>query len=149
MLAQFGNGDESLLRKVVYGLVGNRAGVEFMEFHKINETFDDVLEMMTNPDKPIKVPDASDRKYALCAAMTYLLWRGKDDEEEARRIDGFYRICMALSSDFASMAMMDAMAGNKRGAGSVFAEKLFRHPRYKEWAEKHGKALRKRCTIKV
>ena len=94
--------------------------------------------------------------------MTYLLWRGKNEEEEARRVDGFYRICMALSSDFASMAMMDAMAGNKRGAGSVFAEKLFRHPRYKEWAErhfrhprykewaeKHGKALRKRCAIKV
>jgi hypothetical protein len=34
--------------KVVYGLVGNCAGVEFMEFLKINETFDDVLEMMTN-----------------------------------------------------------------------------------------------------
>jgi hypothetical protein len=88
MLAQFGNGDESLLRKVVYGLVGNRAGVEFMEFHKINETFDDVLEMMTNPEKAIRIPDASDRKYALCAAMTYLLWRGKDEEEEARRVDG-------------------------------------------------------------
>ena len=149
MLMQFGDGNESLLRKVVYGLVGNRAGVEFMEFHKINETFDDVLEMMTNPDKPIKVPDASDRKYALCAAMTYLLWRGKDEEEESRRIDGFYRICMELSSDFASMAMIDAMAGNKHEGSAVFAEKLFRHRRYKEWADKHGKALRKRCAIKV
>ena len=149
MLAQFGNGDESLLRKVVYGLVGNRAGVEFMEFHKINETFDDVLEMMTNPEKAIRIPEASDRKYALCAAMTYLLWRGKNEEEEARRVDGFYRICMELSSDFASMAMMDAMAGNKRGAGSVFAEKLFRHPRYKEWAERHGKSLRKRYAIQA
>lgn len=149
MLVQFGSGNESLLRKVVYGLVGNRVGVEFMEFHKINETFDDVLEMMTNPAKPIKIPDASDRKYALCAAMTYLLWRGKDAEEESIRIDGFYRICMELSSDFASMAMMDAMAGNKRESSPVFAEKLFRHPNYKEWADKHGKALRKRVAIKV
>lgn len=149
MLVQFGSGNETLLRKVVYGLVGNRAGVEFMEFHKINETFDDVLEMMTNPAKPIKIPDASDRKYALCAAMTYLLWRGKDAEEESIRIDGFYRICMELSSDFASMAMMDAMAGNKRESSPVFAEKLFRHPNYKEWADKHGKALRKRVAIKV
>ncbi len=40
MLVQFGSGNESLFRKVVYGLIGNRAGVEFMEFHKINETFD-------------------------------------------------------------------------------------------------------------
>jgi hypothetical protein len=149
MLVQFGNGNESLLRKVVYGLVGNRAGVEFMEFYKLNETFDDVLEMMRNPAKPIKIPDAADRKYALCAAMTYLLWRGKDVEDEACRIDGFYRICMELSSDFASMAMMDAMAGNNRESSSIFAEKLFRHPRYKEWADKHGKALRKRVAIKV
>ena len=149
MLDVFGLEDMSLLRKVVYGLVGNRAGVEFMEFHKINETFDDVLEMMRDPTKPIKVPDAADRKYALCAAMTYLVWRGKDEVEEARRIDGFYRICMELTSDFASMAMMDAMAGNMRDESSVFAEKLFRHPRFKEWSEKHGKALRKRYAIKV
>ena len=149
MIDVFGLEDMSLLRKVVYGLVGNRAGVEFMEFHKINETFDDVLEMMRDSKKPVKVPDAADRKYALCAAMTYLVWRGTDEVEEARRIDGFYRICMELTSDFASMAMMDAMAGNKRDESSVFAEKLFRHPRFKEWSEKHGKALRKRYAIKV
>ena len=149
MIDVFGLEDMSLLRKVVYGLVGNRAGVEFMEFHKINETFDDVLEMMRDPERPVKVPDAADRKYAFCAAMTYLVWRGKDEEEESRRIDGFYRICMELSSDFASMAMMDAMAGNKRDKAAVFAEKLFHHPRFKEWSEKHGKALRKRYAIKV
>ena len=149
MLERFKGEDEGLLRKVVYGLVGNRAGVEFMEFHKINETFDDVLELMTNPDRKINIPAAVDRKYALCSARTYLLWRGKDESEEAVRIDGFYRICMELSSDFASMAMMDAMAGNRRDSSSVFAEKLFRHPSYKAWAEKHGKALRRRYAIKV
>ena len=149
MLERFKGEDEGLLRKVVYGLVGNRAGVEFMEFHKINETFDDVLELMTNPDKKINIPAAVDRKYALCSAMTYLLWRGKDESEEAVRIDGFYRICMELPSDFASMAMMDAMAGNRRDSSSVFSEKLFRHPSYKAWADKHGKALRRRYAIKV
>lgn len=137
-----------LLGKAVHGLVGNRAGVEFLAFHKLNETFDDVLEMMTDPDRPVKVPEAADRRYALCAAAAYLVWRGKDEAEEARRIDGFYRVCMALTSDFASLAMMDAMAGRRRGEESAAAEKLFRHPRYAEWAAKHGKALRKRCGIK-
>ena len=149
MLGMFGDDEEPLLRKVIYGLVGNRAGVEFMEFHRSSVTFDDVLAMMTDPGKPVRIPDAADRRYALCAAMTYLLWRGCDAADEARRIDGFYRICMALSSDFASMAMMDAMAGNRRESDSRFADKLFRHPRYPEWAEKHGKALRKRHAIKV
>jgi hypothetical protein len=81
--------------------------------------------------------------------MPYLLWRGRDAADEARRIDGFFRICMAMTSDFASMAMMDAMAGNRRDEHAYFAERLFRHPRYAEWAEKHGKALRKRLSIAV
>ena len=149
MLGMFGDDEELLLRKVIYGLVGNRAGVEFMEFHRSSVTFDDVLAMMTDPGKPVRIPEAADRKYALCAAMTYLLWRGRDAADEERRIDGFYRICMAMSSDFASMAMMDAMAGNKRDTDSRFAEKLFHHPRFKEWSDKHGKALRKRYAIKV
>ena len=94
--------------------------------------------------------DDFDRYPTLWTAMERMLCpRGKDAEEEALRIDGFYRICMELSSDFASMAMMDAMAGNKRESSSFFAEKLFRHLKYKEWAEKHGKALRKRVAIKV
>ena len=149
MLERFKGKDEGLLRKVVYGLVGNRAGVEFMAFHEINESFDDVLEMMTNPKRPIRIPDAIDRKYALCAAVTYLVWRGRDAADEAARIDGLYRICMELTSDFSSMVMMDAMAGNNRESSTVYAERLFNHPRYAEWAEKHGKALRKRCSIKV
>ena len=37
--------DEYLLRHTVYGLVGNRAGVEFMAFHKTTQTLD-VKEMM-------------------------------------------------------------------------------------------------------
>ena len=45
MVERFKDHEDGLLRKVVYGLVGNRAGVEFVEFHKINETFDDVLEI--------------------------------------------------------------------------------------------------------
>lgn len=149
MVERFKDHEDGLLRKVVYGLVGNRAGVEFMEFHKINETFDDVLEMMTDPKAVIKIPEAVDRKYALCSSMTYLLWRGKNAADQQARIAGFYRICMALSSDFASMAMMDAMAGNGRESSSACAEALFKHEMYKPWAKKHGAALRKRYTIAI
>ena len=76
-----------------------------------------------------------------------MLWRGRDEADEARRIDGFYRLCMALPSDFASLAMIDAMSGNRRGGEAAAAGKLFRHPRYKEWAEKHGKELKKRISF--
>ena len=148
MLDRFKGEDKDLLRKVVYGLVGNRAGLEFMAFHELNERTDNVLEMMTNPNAEIRIPDKADRKYALCAAMTYLVWRGKNAKDEAARIDGFFRICIELSSDFASMAMMDAMAGNGRDKAECYAERLFAHPRYREWSEKHGKALRSKISIK-
>ena len=149
MLDRFKGEDEGLLRKVVYGLVGNRAGVEFMAFHELDERTENVLEMMTNPSVEIRIPERADRKYALCAAMTYLLWRGKNAKDEERRIDGFFRICLELSSDFASMAMMDALAGNGKEKTDDYASKLFDHPRYQEWSEHHGKALHSRIKIKA
>lgn len=147
MLSMFRSEEDSLLRKVVYGLVGDRAGVEFMSFHKINLEFDDTLEMMTNPEANIAIPDRADKKYALCSSMSYLLWRGQDDADEQRRIDGFFRICMRLTSDFASMAMMDAMTGTGDRPEAECVEKLFAHRMYKQWAERHGKAMRRHVKI--
>jgi len=147
MLGMFSSEDEPLLRKVVYGLVGDRAGIEFMAFHRYNEDIANVLGMLTDPQAEIAIPERSDRKYAFCAALSYLLWRGRDEQDERNRIDGFFRICMELTSDFASMAMMDALAGKGRETQTACVEKLFAHPRYKAWAEKHGKALRKHVRV--
>ena len=147
MLDLFGSKDEELLRKVVYGLVGSRAGVEFMAFRKANMESADTLEMMTDPDRPVVVPERADRKYALCSSMAYLLWRGRDAADERRRLDGFFRICMELTGDFASMAMMDAMAGTGDVPEEECVEKLFAHKMYKRWAEKHGTAMRRHLKI--
>ncbi len=137
---------EELIRKMVYGLVGNRAGVEFMESLKISQTLDDVRKMMTDSGEPVRIPERADARYALVSAMGYFLWRGKNAEEEAKLIDGFYRIAMKLSSDFASMSMMDAISG-QNGTDQDKMDKMFMNPHYKEWAEKHGKELKKRITI--
>jgi len=147
MLNMFGTEDEGLMRKVVYGLVGDRAGVEFMSFHKLNIEFDDTLVMMTNPAYPVGIPERADRIYALCSSMVYLLWRGQDKADEQNRIDGFFRICMKLTSDFASMAMMDAMAGTQGKTEDECVERLFAHKMYKEWAERHGKAMRRHVKV--
>jgi hypothetical protein len=138
---------EELVRHMVYGLVGNKAGVEFMEFKKLSETFADVLEMMKNPDAEVKVPQRADMKYALCSAAAYHVWRGKDEKDAQLRLDGFYRICMALSSDFASMLMMDAMAGTDVISKDEACDRLFMHKDYKAWSDKHGKALRKHISL--
>ena len=143
MVKQFGDNNVSLLRKVVYGLVGNRAGVEFMEFFKLNATFDDVLEMMTDPAVKVKIPAEADRRYALCSAMTYLLWRGSGTEDEARRLDGFFRISMQLPADFATMAMIDVMS-SAGGRDMAKIAKVRSHPSYKDWVAKFGAAMTSR-----
>ena len=139
-----------LLEKIVYGLVGNSAGIDFMTYYKLNEEFDDILDYMTNPAKTIKIPVENDRKWAMCTSMVYLLWKGKDEEDETKRIDGFYRICMELgakNSDFATYAMTTAMLGPTEKDGQMRAMKLFNNKNYKEWAKTFGKAMKKRVTI--
>ena len=139
--------DEELLRKLVYGLVGNRAGMEFIEFHKLNASFDDVRSMMLNPSVPVTIPQKVDRKYALCAAMAYYLWRGKDKAEAEALLNGFFRICTKLSSDFACMVMIDVMTGCGQLPSKEAASRLFYHKDYKTWAEIHGKAMKKHLSF--
>ena len=139
--------EEELQRSVVHGIVGDRTGVEFMEFRKLSEQFDDVRKLMLDPEAKITIPQRADLKYALCAAVAYHVWRGETEEEGRRLLDGFYRICTALPSDFASMLMTDAMSGSKGLSREEACERLFASPGYKEWAKKHGTALRKHIAL--
>ena len=148
MVQMYGHEDEQLLRKIVYGLVGNSAGVEFMEFFKLDREFDNVLETMRNPAKPINIPMEADRKYALASAINYLLWKGADADDEAKRINGFFRYTMEFTPDFASMMMMAAMQGDKKSNDRTYCEKLYHHPSYRDWQKKHGAALAKRFANK-
>ncbi len=147
MLAVLRDRDEDLVRKAVYGLVGDRAGVEFMAFHKVSMHFDDVLGLMLNPTIPIHIPEAADRKYALVAALVYHLWRGSDAADEKARLDGFFRVCLELSSDFACLAMTDALGPTDSPHAEPRARKLFQHPRYNDWKTKYGSAFRRHIKL--
>lgn len=135
------NNSDELLRKLVYGTVGNGAGVEFMEFYRINAEFANILDIMTDPDSKIIIPKQADRKHALVSGMVYLLWRGKDEKDEKNRLNGFYRICCELESDFASMALLAAIQSKDKTEVKSRAGKLLVHPMFKKWKELHGKAL--------
>ena len=134
--------DEHLLRKMVFGLVGNGAGVEFMAFHKLNAEFANILSVMTNPKSKIVIPERADQKYAMCAAMVYLLWKGKDEKDEAQRINGFFRICLELTPEFATMAVSAALEGISKESRPVYAKKLTHNPLFKTWKEKQAKSLK-------
>jgi hypothetical protein len=139
MLQVIGNSNLRQLSSAVYGLVGNRAGVEFMAFIDVCDSLEDSLAMMLNPRAKLSIPKKADRIYALCSAMVYHLWRGNDDKRGAALLDGFYRISLALPSSFAAMSMIDAM-----GDSEERARKLYEHPQYKAWAALHGRAFKKR-----
>ncbi len=142
-----GKGAEDILcDKMVYGLVGNQAGVEFCAFRKVAETFDNVYEVMMDPNRTIEIPKKPDRIFALCAAVVYHLWRGATPDEGEQLMDGFYRISDKLSSDYAAMMMMDAMVGDGKEPEKVYADRLYRHRGFLGWSDKHGKAFRGRLS---
>lgn len=131
--------DEKLVRSAVYGLVGDRAGVEFMAFCKNINNFH-IKEMMLDPKHPVILPERADVRYLVCSSVAYFLWRGKSEAENAALLDGFFRISLELSSDFAALLMMDAINGGKHCNG---AKKLYGHVRFQEWLKKHGTAFTK------
>lgn len=143
MLSIMEGEDGELVRKMVYGLVGQNVGVEFMEFRAMSAAMADVKGMMTDPSAPVEIPKGADKLYSFCSALSYYLWRGESAEDGARRLDGFFRICLRLPGDFAAMAMRDAMGGTAKEPDKEAMEKLFRHHSYRAWADLHGKALRK------
>ena len=138
---------DELLRKLVYGTVGNGAGVEFMEFYRINAEFANILDVMTDPNSKIVIPKQADRKHALVSGMVYLLWRGKDEKDEKARLNGFYRICCELESDFASMALLAAIQSKDKAETKKRAGKLLVHPMFKKWKDLHGAALTKNLDL--
>ncbi len=127
----------------IEGLVGSGSGVEFNAYRKISNQMDNVKEMMLNKDKELNIPARADQKYAICSAMVYHLWRGKNNQEAQKLLDGFFKISLQLTSDFAAMAMIDAMYGTDPEKTNEYSKKLLEHSLYPEWQKKHGTALKK------
>lgn len=146
VLTMFGE-KEDVLQKVVYGLIGQNVGVEFMAFHKVNKKFDDVLEMLTNPKAKVAIPSRSDERYALTSAVSYLLWNGKNDKDDAVRVEGMFRIAMEMTDDFATMLVKNATLGNKRVSRVDAIKKIMSSKAYAKFNEKFGKAMTRRFSL--
>jgi len=72
--------------------------------------------------------------------MVHHLWQGPDDTLE-RRITGFFDISEQLSSDFAAMAMVDALTGPDEQTTKARTDRLMGHPRFERWTQYHGEAF--------
>lgn len=139
------NAKKNIVKKIVFGLVGDGAGAEFMEFYKNRSIYENILEMMLDETKEIIIPEKADQQYAFEASIIYHLWRGKDEVDERNRLNGFFRIIKKLPSNFSTMAMIDAMSfdSSHKKINKDYTSILFSHPSYKDWAKIHGKSMRK------
>lgn len=133
--------DEHILRKMVYGLVGPAKGLEFMEFHKLNAKFENVLDMMYGKI-PIQIPEKNDQIYALCSTLIYQVWRGENDSDEQKRIKGFFNIVKELPPEFIMMCINGAMYGRSKEMSAVSARKMLNHPMYSEVMKSYKKYMK-------
>lgn len=124
------NGNIELLRKVVYGLIGNNIGLEFMEFFKMSSEFDSILDVMTNDKISFELPDKADKRYAVISAVIYHLWNSEDKKETEKRINGFYKILDKMPNDFAAMMIKAAMMGNKKVKPTEAMQKIITNKNY-------------------
>lgn len=141
------SGNEDILRKAVYGLVGSGVGMEFMEFYRVNKKTDDVLAMLTNPKANVVIPTKSDEKCAFAAAVSYLLWNGHDTQDDKTRVEGMYRILNEMSSDYATLIIKNAMQGNRRISRIEAMKLISGSPSYAEFAKTHSKAFSEKYTL--
>ena len=127
---------EAALRIAVNGLVGESAGTQFLQFHKVASQLADVKELMLDPTKPVNVPKEAQLTWAMVSTMVYHVWRGKDAEESKALLDGFLRLVMNLPASFATMAVTWAQKGNASLTGQKASLKMMMCPRYKEYRKK-------------
>lgn len=145
--------NEDVLRKLVYGLVGNAVGVEFMEYLKTSNKFDDILKYMLDESLDIEEKFGKlskiemSEKYAITSALLYHLWRGTSDEDQTKRVNGFFRILTKLSSEFASMGSLGAMNGSDTISSSDACEIISASDGWESFIKEHRNHINKKVEI--
>lgn len=143
------NGNTELLRKVVYGLVGNGIGLEFMEFFKMSSEFDSILEVMINDKADFELPDKADKRYAVVSAVIYHLWNGENEKDTERRVNGFYKVLNKMPNDFAAMMIRAAMLGNKKVKPMEAMKLIMTNKNYATASKKFANSLKEASIGKL
>jgi hypothetical protein len=137
-LTQRGTLDDATLALQIEGLVGEGAAVEFAAFRRQWGRLPEIADLL-HGRVPCRMPATADQRHALCTALAFHLWRTPGDQ--ATLIDNFLRIGLQFSSEFATLAMIDATRDVPNDADGSRLAALFSHPRYAAWIERHGAAL--------
>lgn len=142
MLKMFG-AVESILRKTVYGLIGNGTGGEFMEFYKQNRVYDDILVALKNEGKDWKLEKGitADRQWAITSALVYHLWNAEDEKDQQSRLRGFWKIFMQLGKDYQQLCATRIAEGTTKMTSAEACTKIMKCPEYKQYKDEFNKAF--------
>lgn len=127
---------------MVHGLVGQGAGTEFLAFREWALKLPDIPAMLAGK-APIQIPERADQRYAFCSGLAHALWKGLEsdtlhEELAQKRLARFFEISQALSADFATLALMDAMQGDTETLQQTRTLALLSHPAFDIWSQQHG-----------
>lgn len=131
--------DEDTLSLMVQGLVGAGAATEFLAFRRWSKELPDVPAMLRG-ETPISIPERADQRFAFCSSLAHHLWKGPENRQQ-QRLDRFFKISQELTSDFATLALLDATAAQGDSLQEQKAMDVFCHPAFEAWSKSHGKVF--------
>ncbi|MFC4976715.1 hypothetical protein ACFPTY_19980 [Halomonas beimenensis] len=95
---------------------------------------------MLRGECPITIPERADQRFAFCSSLAHHLWKGPENRQQ-QRLDQFFKISSQLTSDFATLALLDAMAADSSRERDQKTSTLFCHPAFEAWSQKHGQVF--------
>jgi hypothetical protein len=131
---------EHLLHAMIHGLIGDGAAIEFIAFLRQQASLPPIEPMLTG-QAPITIPEEPDLRFAFSSALVHNLWRHQPKQISEHRLERFFEIMLAMSSDFATMTLLDALTNEKQQVADMRAEQVLAHPRFDAWSEQHGLSL--------
>jgi hypothetical protein len=126
--------DDLSLRLIVQGLVGPAASTRLLRHRAVSRRADDV-EAMLRGTRPVLVPQTADERLALTSVAVYLAHR---DESLA---PGLLDLSLQLSSDFATVCLIDYLNAGGPDAVAERARRTFALPAFERWKETHGRVF--------
>ncbi|MYL28163.1 MULTISPECIES: ATP-binding protein [Halomonadaceae] len=136
---------EDSLSLMIQGLVGQGAGTEFLAFRRQSRDLPDIEAMLEGRIEP-EFPERADQRYAFATALAQYLWKGPKEHRQTR-VERFFRISEVMSSDFATLAMLDAMEGASANQREQRAEALLGHARFAQWSQQHGAVFSRHVNL--
>ena len=132
---------ETCLGLAIQGLVGAGTATEFLAYREQTAALPDIGAMLAG-HAGIDLPKRADQRFAFATALSYHLWKGQESADPAR-IERFLEIGEQLPSDFATLALMDAMQAKDDDQREQRTEQLMVHPQFESWSRCHGEAFQR------